>query len=193
MKFQFTHPGGVRLAFSHLRSPRLSFNSRTREGCDVSECRAPRIRHRVSIHAPGRGATSSSVLPLRSTTSFQFTHPGGVRQACAISDSEILSFNSRTREGCDRWYVYAFRPHRCFNSRTREGCDPASCPQWCAGRVSIHAPGRGATQQACKLVSVHREFQFTHPGGVRLHRLQTSVHQCKFQFTHPGGVRQLLR
>ena len=33
----------------------------------------------VSIHAPGRGATEIKSLDFRRKT-FQFTHPGGVRQ-----------------------------------------------------------------------------------------------------------------
>ena len=36
--------------------------------------------------------------------------------------------------------------------------------------VSIHAPGRGATQLLV-LNGVRDGFQFTHPGGVRLSRL----------------------
>ena len=55
--FQFTHPGGVRRP---LTSPtarrRISFNSRTREGCD-----------------------NLSVESVRYLIEFQFTHPGGVR------------------------------------------------------------------------------------------------------------------
>ncbi len=143
------------------------FNSRTREGCD---CRRGCVRDRsppfqfthpggvrlirtlndygnefVSIHAPGRGATSSDTL----------------------EEMALTGFNSRTREGCDvklayRYYdgvvsihapgrgatllkkavrhLYEFqfthpggvRPEpnesnrgisRRFNSRTREGCD----------------------------------------------------------------------
>ena len=35
IRFQFTHPGGVRLLPLSLTSPPIpSFNSRTREGCD---------------------------------------------------------------------------------------------------------------------------------------------------------------
>ena len=78
--FQFTHPGGVRLIrfFGHV--VRGGFNSRTREGCDgwygAQACGAPQFQfthpggvrppiatpldvvYVVSIHAPGRGATS---------------------------------------------------------------------------------------------------------------------------------------
>ena len=57
VKFQFTHPGGVRLL----------------HGVGAVATR------QVSIHAPGRGATNA--LPaMRGLAQFQFTHPGGVRQ-----------------------------------------------------------------------------------------------------------------
>ena len=36
---------------------------------------------RVSIHAPGRGATQSGQLAGREFEVFQFTHPGGVRRS----------------------------------------------------------------------------------------------------------------
>ena len=58
---------------------RVRFNSRTREGCDRCIVPVCYIIAVVSIHAPGRGATTKPrKLPLRS-----------------------LCFNSRTREGCD--------------------------------------------------------------------------------------------
>ena len=36
-KFQFTHPGGVRLYQVYSRYLRYCFNSRTREGCDYGQ------------------------------------------------------------------------------------------------------------------------------------------------------------
>ena len=166
----------------------------------------------VSIHAPGRGATNTtrSILP---------TSP---------------SFNSRTREGCDLFSFFLRSGLIGFNSRTREGCDPVLLWMHRRGdRVSIHAPGRGATRErhrrtltqhvsihapgrgatrwgrqgrrGCR-VSIHapgrgatepnflapgnsQAFQFTHPGGVRRSTLQPCVAGSRFQFTHPGGVR----
>ena len=57
--FQFTHPGGVRPALDNCKFPLLSrFNSRTREGCDVVLDLTRVALHSVSIHAPGRGATT---------------------------------------------------------------------------------------------------------------------------------------
>ena len=78
-----------------------------------------------------------------------------------------MGFNSRTREGCDR-YVYGYA-YRYF-------------------KVSIHAPGRGATLEV-QLMQANVEFQFTHPGGVRLQALCPLSSSALFQFTHPGGVR----
>ena len=57
------------------------FNSRTREGCDL-------------VFTPANLAGFM----------FQFTHPGGVRQASSLDElANIFRFNSRTREGCDRY------------------------------------------------------------------------------------------
>ena len=125
IKFQFTHPGGVRQVDNPSNSTETCFNSRTREGCD--HCAY---------------ATSPSSLQ------FQFTHPGGVRPETLHRNTPMKSFNSRTREGCDEACVLEAIDDdvsihapgrgatRCmqqtpsngvgFNSRTREGCDGSS-------------------------------------------------------------------
>ena len=170
--FQFTHPGGVRLAGKDAMDGSLSsFNSRTREGCDIA------VKHgyqgtEVSIHAPGRGATAVD----------------------GIKEEEATRFNSRTREGCDRHTQPRRERMHSFNSRTREGCD-VRLRMWSKGycRVSIHAPGRGATNLNCNavlvfLVSIHA------PGrGATLRSGRRAGVNLAFQFTHPGGVRHLAR
>ena len=81
------------------REPR--FNSRTREGCDVlplSLLPPPRV---FQFTHPG-GVRLSHTLSLFAFIVFQFTHPGGVRLRAPVASSEIWSFNSRTREGCDQ-------------------------------------------------------------------------------------------
>ena len=57
-----------------------SFNSRTREGCDKVVFSKPTIAELVSIHAPGRGATTNVCTIVPNVAEFQFTHPGGVRR-----------------------------------------------------------------------------------------------------------------
>ena len=100
----------------------------------------------VSIHAPSQGATLQKRAWEYISTTFQSTHPHGVRPF---------------RHGRDR------HRHTCFNPRTLTGCDCIGCGLMCifmvfqsthphgvrrltiiGGRngqgVSIHAPSRGA-------------------------------------------------
>ena len=210
--FQFTHPGGVRRAPPqppwHLEgvsihapgrgatlthptstSSRPGFNSRTREGCDISQAVAvhpspsfnsrtregcDRVhqltamnRAKVSIHAPGRGATVDCLI-LGQKSPFQFTHPGGVRPTGAIRLVYVylVSIHAPGR-GATYLDRHSHRVCRRFNSRTREGCDPYY-------NVEVYSD---------------LPFQFTHPGGVRLFRSCGPRGSSLFQFTHPGGVR----
>ena len=121
-----------------------------------------------------------------------------------------MSFNPRTRTGCDCFYPYSnffiavfqsTHPHgvrHCreslckrvvsFNPRTRTGCDKKSpiISSFCF--VSIHAPARGATLTK-EINKLEKMFQSTHPHGVRLHRLCVAIFLYQFQSTHPHGVR----
>jgi len=81
------------------------------------------LRLWVSIHAPARGAT-----PVKPT-----------------HRANIDSFNPRTRTGCDRGGSSVAAARRGFNPRTRTGCDEGQKVWEAYGRVSIHAPARGAT------------------------------------------------
>ena len=169
--FQFTHPGGVRLSLrkSVVLLVVVSIHAPGRGATSwFHPCRDRRL---VSIHAPGRGATGSSCPSILPASEFQFTHPGGVRLFVSI----VL-------------YLLC-----CFNSRTREGCD----------RLGDDVP-----------IGLHT-FQFTHPGGVRHITARRTIDKAyrfnsrtregcdqrgarrldqprRFQFTHPGGVRRLL-
>jgi len=122
----------------------------------------------VSIHAPARGATQYSYktypynkfqsthprgvrLPSHSPHiykgRFQSTHPRGVRQdSPGIPEAEEKGFNPRTRAGCD-FYRYCIHINQY--------------------PVSIHAPARGATCTFPPGSNKRKEFQSTHPRGVR--------------------------
>ena len=59
----------------------------------------------------------------------------------------IVSFNPRTRVGCDPAYWSAGGAYQSFNPRTRVGCDDACCfITLTYTDVSIHAPAWGATK-----------------------------------------------
>jgi len=126
IKFQSTHPRGVRL-----------WNSAT-----------IMMSHRRFQSTHPRGVRLQDPYPHESPSyKFQSTHPRGVRQNPSGSSWSIMyCFNPRTREGCDHPHHPAALAHSGFNPRTREGCDASIC--WrLRGRfwVSIHAPARGAT------------------------------------------------
>ena len=120
--FQFTHPGGVRrVELLHVVQ-------------DV----------KVSIHAPGRGATRMMLLPWL-ILSVSIHAPGrGATHASAITDSKIVSFNSRTREGCDLLHILLPPLFSRFNSRTREGCD-----QMRESRAHLIASFNSRTREGC--------------------------------------------
>ena len=147
------------------------------------------VAGQVSIHAPARGATSRTYL-ISWLFVFQSTHPQGVRRSARISASSGMSFNPRTRKGCDIRTAHPKgqgprfqsthpqgvrppkRPNRakppCFNPRTRKGCDPA--PATVSLRLTT--------------------FQSTHPQGVRHDGKEVWIRHVKFQSTHPQGVRR---
>ena len=122
----------------------------------------------VSIHAPVWGAT----------TGFSMVSP-------------VISFNPRTRVGCDDTHMTRSHPYK----------------------VSIHAPVWGATTQkpnaatlmfgfnprtrvGCdkkwqRLPTLRSQFQSTHPCGVRPATAWVMPRSMRFQSTHPCGVRPI--
>ena len=189
---------------SNDRDPR-SFNSRTREGCDlmgtVNACvkrfqfthprgvrlliSCPRRYSKVSIHAPARGAMT-----------------------CNQDSQAYASFNSRTREGCDPTLnmsglvvKFQFTHPRGVRLRILLPCIFIL--------VSIHAPARGAIRLSSRS-AVHSSFNSRTregcdvplPGGgcairVSIHApargamptIGRMFESFGFQFTHPRGVR----
>ena len=122
----------------------------------------------VSIHAPARGATFSSCI-LNILAGFNSRAREGRDPCNGATRAPGTRFNSRAREGRDHWRGVSWARLVRFNSRAREGrdhlqsrgaiyvegfnsraregrdgCRKNSAPH---GRVSIHAPARGATER----------------------------------------------
>ena len=96
--FQFTHPRGVRSTFIYTVRLRKGFNSRTREGCDQRR-RGHDYKNR-----------------------FQFTPPRGVRcMAVVFTQVDIVSIHAPARGAMSA--TWSSKASASFNSRTREGCD----------------------------------------------------------------------
>ena len=123
------------------------------------------------IHAPLAGCDVVCSPCSATSSTFQSTHPRGVRPKPKAMTECLSNFNPRTREGCDACSPCkggASNEH--FNPRTREGCD----------------------KNSDSMVLLTIEFQSTHPRGVRLLSICFSFHHFEFQSTHPRGVRRTL-
>ena len=100
----------------------------------------------VSIHAPSQGATLQKRAWEYISTTFQSTHPHGVRPF---------------RHGRDR------HRHTCFNPRTLTGCDCIGCGLMCIFMVFQSTHPHGVRHLVLDTVKTASSFQSTHPHGVR--------------------------
>ena len=152
-----------------IASSAVSFNPRTRVGCDYAPQKFRGHNRAVSIHAPAWGATHGQAcrgawlygfnprtrvgcdfeLPLNVGIigKFQSTHPRGVRRILfALQAAGRGSFNPRTRVGCDMSCGRQVRWQVLFQSTHPRGVRHLFRRQSGEDQVvSIHAPAWGAT------------------------------------------------
>ncbi len=134
----------------------MSFNPRTRTGCDDQLSHVNFEVEEVSTHAPARGATATTNMSEWTPTKFQPTHPHGVRLS-------LLPFSIFNHP------VSTHAPARGATLALQDGSDPVSVSTHAPARgatnpfgipdillhVSTHAPARGATMQQMCLRRVH--------------------------------------
>ncbi len=116
----------------------------------------------VSIHAPVKGATWADAAVIK-TIAFQSTRPRRARHGVAVGVVGDLRFNPRAREGRDRGGRSRDGLGRCFNPRACEGRDVLARTDERRGRVSIHAPVKGATPRRRVRAGAVHVFQSTRP------------------------------
>ena len=171
---------------------RISFNPRTRVGCDSSHLSQRRrvgmfqsthprgVRRRthahglgrylVSIHAPAWGATSAISMTCVISGVFQSTHPRGVRPrryGCTAARTPFQSTHPRGVRHPVGGVVLLYKPM--FQSTHPRGVRQDGVQLFrCRRYVSIHAPAWGATWYCPQCRLERRKFQSTHPRGVRL-------------------------
>ena len=124
IKFQSTHPHGVRLI--------MVINNLL-----ISEFQ--------STHP--HGVRPNKHLKFQSySQKFQSTHPHGVRLDRRCEDRHLRVFQSTHPHGVrhDYFQPYSYRPYG-FNPRTHMGCDYQNLVNHLSMLVSIHAPTWGAT------------------------------------------------
>ena len=166
------------------------FNSRTREGCDVTLM--PYLSHMAKFQFthPRRVRHLCSSIAL-SPLKFQFTHPRRVRQRMGLSSCSASEFQfthpRRVRQGGH--YIVWFGTGWFQFTHPRRVRLPHGLRCKYSMIVSIHAPAKGATTvRACTLViwtvvSIHAPAK----GATSRHLYSLCVRL--FQFTHPRRVR----
>ena len=101
LRFQSTHPSGVRL---RLRVPVSDcftyFNPRTPVGCDGSYSGRTEAWYQFQSTHPS-GVRRIAYYQSRSAHQFQSTHPSGVRRGNLRKKGQHVDFNPRTPVGCD--------------------------------------------------------------------------------------------
>ena len=100
IKFQSTHPHGVRPAARRESITPSGFNPRTRMGCDPEY---PTFKREIICFNPRTrmGCDLWCTLLYGIPKKFQSTHPHGVRRFASLFKSITKCFNPRTRMGCD--------------------------------------------------------------------------------------------
>ena len=146
----------------------MCFNSRTREGCD-GEARGYGRRYTARFNSRTReGCDVRALLVSLGDFVFQFTHPGGVRPQGWVATAPASAFQF-THPGGVRLAAHEV---------LRE-----------CSRVSIHAPGRGATHYDLPYPAERYGFNSRTREGCDNQLLILNGVRDGFQFTHPGGVR----
>jgi len=144
-EFQPTHPHGVRRNFrSGLDSKfRVSTHAPARGATRYDNIKEERLVFQPTHPHGVRRALISHVVP---GEMFQPTHPHGVRRAsrgqgvapCQVSTHAPARGATGIRKGQEG-------DRMSFNPRTRTGCDEGGQDEETDSEVSTHAPARGAT------------------------------------------------
>ena len=119
---------------------------------------------------------------------FQSTHPCGVRRHASTTEGVCAMFQSTHPCGVRHPSNPTPRLLRVSIHAPVWGATPVIDDAPKLSRVSIHAPVWGATISKILATSV-RQFQSTHPCGVRRFTFPKWDGATPFQSTHPCGVR----
>ena len=188
-----------------------SFNPRARAGRDLRRL-ITSAKGRVSIHAPARGATTTTppavplvtcfnpraragrdtdvVLAVVSRPQFQSTRPRGARQGSSTSTSSSSMFQSTRPRGARPLPRDRFSLDSSFNPRARAGRDSILTTRSCSHSSFNPRARAGRDPKAVRIaltskVSIHAPAR----GATQVHG-QGMLAQ-EFQSTRPRGARRL--
>ena len=184
-KKQMYSSGSIILSYKDDKCICVSIHAPTR-GATSSTLFSGTSSH-VSIHAPTRGATRY-VFEYNVKDKFQSTHPRGVRPEYRYVGIAKLLFQSTHPRGVRRFGVNSVILIVRFQSTHPRGVRPV--PFLVAKgslNVSIHAPTRGATSNCKLLLYISRVSIHAPTRGAT--RISLSVHNSSLRFnprTHEG-------
>ena len=143
--FQSTHPQGVRRIWprSPCRYCSVSIHAPAGGATDIDLSGLE--EEDVSIHAPAGGATHQVAHVIQGANVSIHAPAGGATSLGSTMTLLSMSFNPRTRMGCDSTRVPLQTGMLRFNPRTRRGCDNVEAAMY----------------------AIYSKFQSTHPQGVR--------------------------
>ena len=213
IRFQSTHPHGVRHGDVYPLFALSGFNPRTRMGCDPGF--AGIAKRRAGFNPRTRmGCDFIPMDKVYTTAKFQSTHPHGVRHRAVRPRLCLLCFNPRTRMGCDESSSNCFIKSvivsihapawgatnetciqttlsNCFNPRTRMGCDDLSQSPHCATKSFNPRTRMGCDGATRQNKEVDRGFNPRTRMGCDPVHIQMPLRYMEFQSTHPHGVRHI--
>ena len=157
--FQFTHPGGVRLVPDSDYSGVGMFQFTHPGGVRPSKLEYPSRVEPVSIHAPGRGATSGSILSAdRVAVSIHAPGRGATEHGMHIDNLIRVSIHAPGRGATTTFKSLSSVPNSFQFTHPGGVRLPSSPDKNDQQQVSIHAPGRGATFSTCILGASFSSF-----------------------------------
>ena len=157
-----THIGGGNVLGRSLHCNHAGFNPRTHTECDM--CRRTFTTPTTCFNPRDDHVDTSGVLGWK----FQSTHPHGVRRRWRedLRGKRAVSIHAPT-QGATFWRSVFCRTPVCFNPRTHTGCDTRALTS--ANSLPCFNPRThtGCDLKVWSLPSHDKEFQSTHPHGVR--------------------------
>ncbi len=146
----------------------------------------------VSIHAPARGATSSTPSPPAAGSVSIHAPARGATSDQPYSEFDGDGFDPRPREGGDSTAWEPRSQASSFDPRPREGGDcVGGGDRRARAPVSIHAPARGATLGRGQAALARHGFDPRPREGGDLERRLIASSSRAFRSTPPRGGRRL--
>ena len=150
-----------------------------------------RKKHRVSIHAPAKGATGAATSRGMSASGVSIHAPAKGATVCALSSiaAPRVSIHAPAKGATTFSATISLASSRVSIHAPAKGATYIPLEQMIYTDVSIHAPAKGATKQAVKKSYHDLCFNPRSREGSDLLKYKNVLEQLKFQSTLPRRER----